>query len=246
MKNAVVVIAIGISKLIKTNLISFETYCKNTNSDLVIIDKPIYNITSNFNNKQAYPFIGEYSYLRFEKNQIYQTLDKYDRVLRLDADVVINPNTPNLFNFDDRYIYAVREDVNRGQAHSQPQITRIKKDLGNITGWNNYYFNGGVVLASKQHKEAFNISDINFNLDLGILKEQNVFNWKVRKLNYNIVDLGPNFNYFKGIDPYNFHTDSIRRKAYMVHHTVQGLDQKVKSIKRDIDYFYYNVPFPLI
>jgi|SRR6056300_521536 len=246
MKNAVVVIAIGIPKLIKTNLISFETYCRNTNSDLVIIDKPIYNITSTFNNKKAYPIMGEYSYFKFEKNQIYQTFDDYDRILRLDADIVINPNTPNLFNFDDRYIYAVREDVNSVQVQRQTQITRIKKDLGDIIDWNEHYFNGGVVLASKQHREAFNISGIDFNLDLGILKEQNVFNWKVRKLNFNIVDLGSNFNYFKGIDPDNFHTDSIRRKSYMIHHTVQGLDQKINFIKKDVNYFYYNVPFPLI
>jgi len=238
MKNAVVVVAIGIPELLKINLISFETYCRNTNSDLVIIDKPIYNIISTFNNKQVYPFMGEYNYLKFEKNQIYYTLDKYDRVLRLDADVVINPNTPNLFNFDDRYIYAVREDVNSAQAQRQTEITRIKKDLGDIIRWNEYYFNGGVVLASKQHKEVFNISNINFNLDLGILKEQNVFNWRVRKLNLNIVDLGPNFNYFKGIVPTDFYTDDIRRQAHFIHHTVQGTTNKLNFVTKDVNYFF--------
>ena len=246
MKNAVVVIAIGISKLIKTNLISFETYCKNTNSDLVIIDKPVYNITSTFNNKKAYPIMGKYNYHKFEKNQIYQIFDDYDRILRLDADVVINPNTPNLFNFDDRYIYAVREDVNSVRAQRQTQISRIKKDLGDITGWNEHYFNGGVILASKRHKEAFNILDVNFDLNLGLLKEQNVFNWKVRKLNLDVVDLGPNFNYFNGIDPDNFYTDSIRRKAYIIHHTTQGIDQKIKLLRKDMNYFYSNVDSSLI
>ena len=185
--------------------------------------------------------MGKYNYLKFEKNQIYKTFDEYDRILRLDADVVINPNTPNLFNFDDRYIYAVREDVNSVQVQRQTQITRIKEDLGNIIGWNEHYFNGGMVLASKQHKEAFNISDVDFNLDLGILKEQNVFNWKVRKLNLDIVDLGFMFNYFNGIDPDNFYTDNIRRKAYMIHHTIQGTNQKKNFIKKDIDYLYYNI-----
>lgn len=229
MKNAIVVIAIGIPEIIETTLVSFEAYAKKTKSDLIIIDKPIYNIAGTF----------KYNYMRFEKNQIYNVLSDYDRVLRLDADIVINPATPNLFLFDKKNIYAVKEDINYLRSiHTKIEIKKIQKDLGDINGWKDTYYNGGVILASKKHREVFNISDIDFSLDLGLLKEQNVFNWRAKKLKFHIEDLGPNFNFYGGMNPSNFYLDSSRRQAYFIHHTVQGWAKKQAGLAKDIEHFF--------
>ena len=174
------------------------------------------------------------------KNQIYNLFENYDKVLRLDLDIVINPEAPNYFELEDDYFYVTEEP---GRIS---EISQIKKDLGNIDSWNDFYFNGGVILASKKHKEVFNINDINFDLDLGLLKEQNVLNWKVNKLGVKIKDLGPLFNFFAGAyiggTRYNdFDNDELRRNAYFIHHTIQGNNRKILSMKKDIDFFYNKI-----
>ncbi len=232
MTNCVAVVAINGKTILNYTKPLLEQYCKRTNSDLVIIDKPLYNIKSKHKKK--------YNYLKFEKNQIYNLFENYDKVLRLDLDIVINPDAPNYFELDDNYFYVTEEPGRLSE------ISQIKKDLGNIDSWNDFYFNGGVILASKKHKEVFNINDINFDLDLGLLKEQNVLNWKVNKLGVKVKDLGPLFNFFAGayVDGvrYNdFDNDELRRNAYFIHHTIQGKNRKILSMKKDIDFLYNKI-----
>jgi len=235
MKNALVVVAIGESKLIKTTLISLEAYSNKTNSDLIIIDRPLYSIKSKFNNKSKYPGAGKYNYLKFEKNQIYDLFENYDRVLRLDHDIIINPNAPDYFLLNDDYLY-VTEEVGRTN-----EINQIKSDLGSVNSWNDFYFNGGVILASKKHKEIFNIEDINFDLDLGLLKEQNVLNWKVNNLGVKVKDLGSSFNFFAGayidgVRSNDFDNDQLRRAAHFIHYA--GQKNRLAGIKRDVAFYF--------
>jgi len=232
MTNCVAVVAINGKTILNYTKPLLEQYCKRTNSDLVIIDKPLYSIKSKHKKK--------YNYLKFEKNQIYNLFENYDKVLRLDLDIVINPDAPNYFELDEDYFYVTEEPGRLSE------ISQIKKDLGNIDSWNDFYFNGGVILASKKHKEVFNINDINFDLDLGSFKEQNILNWKVNKLGVKIKDLGPSFNFFAGayIDGvrYNdFDNNELRRNAYFVHHTGEGNHRKIYSMKKDIDFFYNKI-----
>jgi hypothetical protein len=240
MTNCVAVVAINGKPFLNYTKPLLEQYCKKTNSDLVIIDKPLYNIKGKHKKK--------YNYFKFEKNQVYNLFENYDKVLRLDLDIVIHPDAPNYFDLDDDYIYVTEE---HGRSS---EISQIKKDLGNVRwyrrrykdSWNYYYFNGGVVLASKKHKEVFNISDINFDLDLGLLKEQNVLNWKVNKLGVKIKDLGPLFNFFAGayiggVRYNDFDNDELRRNAYFIHHTIQGNNRKILSMKKDIDFLYNKI-----
>ena len=35
-----------------------------------------------------------------------------------------------------------------------------------------------------------------------------------------------------------FNVDSIRRKAYIIHHTVQGTQNKLNSMQKDMDFFF--------
>lgn len=217
MRRAVVVTAIDSDSILNLTRPLFEKYSVKTNSDLVIIDKPVYNLPN-----------GSYNYNKFEKNQVYNLFDTYDKILRLDVDVVINPNCPDYFDLDENFFYVSKD------FYREEEVKSIQKDLGFIENWSNFYFNSGVLLASKKHKEAFNISDIDFNNSLGMLKEQNVLNWKVNKLGFKVVDLGRQFNFINGP---KFENDSLRLKANFIHHTIQGSGRKVNSIKRDVNIF---------
>lgn len=214
MKYAVAVTAIsdgiGVENMLNITKPSLENYCNKTKSDLIIFTEPKLNIADKVDNIYVHPHFGAYNYLRFEKNQVYGLFDIYDKVLRLDLDIVINPAAPNYFELDDTFLYGTYESDKSS-------------------------FNGGVILASKKHKEAFNISDIDFNSDLGILKEQNVLNQRVRELNIPFKDLGSDFNFI--VNP-SFEEDDVRRKAHFIHSTYIGNKKKLASMKRDIDFFY--------
>jgi len=96
-----------------------QKYCEKTNSDLIILTEPKINKIKNnspFNN-------DKYNYLRFEKNQIYDLFETYDKILRLDVDIVINPNAPNYFELEDKFFYVTNEEVDRTS-----EILSIKKD----------------------------------------------------------------------------------------------------------------------
>lgn len=220
MKCAVAVTAIqdGFNAMLELNMPYLKNYCNKTKSDLIIFTKPKLNIADRVTNKSIHPYYGGYNYLRFEKNQVYSLFETYDKVLRLDTDIVINPDAPNYFELDSRFFYGTYES-------------------------DKSYFNGGVILASKEHKEAFNISDVDFNSELGMLKEQNVLNMKVKELNIPFKDLGPNFNFITGP---SFEQDDDRRKANFIHSTYIGEEKKLASMKRDIDFFYNKNNRPLI
>ena len=240
MKCAVVVTAItdgfDAETMLDITKPSLEKYCSRTKSDLIIIDEPKLNIADNIEIKN-HPYYGKYNYLRFEKNQVYDLFETYDKVLRLDVDIVINPYAPNYFKLEDYFFYMTEEEPDRSD-----EIKSIKRDLGEVKGWSKTYFNSGVVLASKRHKEVFNIADIDFNLELGMFKEQNVLNWKVRKLNIATKNLGRNFNFIND-GTGTFSNKKIRREADIIHHNIpimqtkKGSLGKIDSMKEDINYF---------
>lgn len=220
-RNAILVVSIGKDGKLEYSLPSFYKYADKVNADVVIITESEYNLNSKFQSR--------YNYLTFEKNQIFKYFNRYEKILRLDSDTIITPNAPNYFELDPSYLYVGREDVGSRRSHRLNQITKIKKALGDIPTWNEFYFNSGVILASSIHKGIFDISDIDFNKDLGEFKEQNVVNWKANYLNLKIKDLGKNFNYTRIYEDSN--PASGRLKADIIHYAGPqfGKEKKMQS-----------------
>ena len=86
-KNAVVVIAIGQSERWNLCRFTIKKYCEKFNLPLIVIKKKKYHLPK-FETIHGFNF--------FEKNQVYDLFDKYERILRLDWDVIITPKCPNL------------------------------------------------------------------------------------------------------------------------------------------------------
>ncbi|MFW5847698.1 MAG: glycosyltransferase [bacterium] len=188
MKNSVIVVSIGRDEHLNISLPTIENYCNKFDINLEIIKKSKWN----FKKKNGY------NYMTFEKNQVYNFYEKYDKILRLDSDIIITPNCPNLFELDDNNIYGVYEDVGSRKNNRRNQIKLVKKSCGDILDWNSGYINSGVVLASKKHKEIYNINDKIekiYDINLGDFKEQTLLNWKIRNYGYNIVNLGYKYNH---------------------------------------------------
>ncbi|MHA1491518.1 MAG: glycosyltransferase [Promethearchaeota archaeon] len=188
--NAVAVVAIGKSKVWNISKRSIKKYCEKYNLPLEIITTKKYN----FGDKDHYA-----NFNMFEKNQVYNLFNKYDRILRLDWDVIITPYCPNLFEIVPKdKIGVVFEDVGPYKQHRRGLIKKIQDSLGDL-GWRSGYFNAGVMVVSKQHKKIFHVSkkeQLEFINNLKIVnKEQTYINFIIRKLGYEICELNYKFNH---------------------------------------------------
>ena len=231
MKNAVVVVDIkqkGIHSLLQYNINALKQYSQRTRSELIIISSKILDQKYNLHKQAPYP------YLRFEKNQIYRLFKEYDRILRLDSDTMIMQNCPNYFDLDPKNMYVTREDVGSRKEPRLRQIKTIQSQLGTVEGWNSFYFNSGVILASSIHKVAFNLDNVDLSKVKGGLQEQTVLNWLTFKLKLSIVDLGPYFNFIEFFETENF---GLRKNSNIIHYAGKTNDKKVKDLKRDITNF---------
>lgn len=228
MKNLIFIVSIGRDNYLQYCLPSVKFYCKKYNIDLKVISNPLYNIPSSL----------EYNYKTFEKNQVYNYIEGYDRILRLDSDIIINPNAPNFFESDSNYIYVTYEDVGPRKVERKFEIERLKKSLGHIKNWNEGYFNSGVILFSQMHKEIFNFNLEDLGKDLGPYKEQSYLNWKVKSLGFELVNLGKDFNHLQAFE--EDWSNSNRLNASIIHYAGPQ-HSKEKKMSEDFKYFYPNL-----
>jgi len=107
----------------------------------------------------------------FQKFQISDYLDVYDRVFYLDADCLITPNCPNVFDYyDSERLTAYLESsiVSRSM-----EIINAQKALGDIVNkrkervWTDFYFNAGVMLVSRSHQNLFNKNNLTYVSGMG-------------------------------------------------------------------------------
>jgi lipopolysaccharide biosynthesis glycosyltransferase len=221
--NAISLISIGRDDYLKYCLPSVEKYCEKFNVNLELIQTKKWN----FQKK------GNYNFINFEKNQTYDLFDKYDKVLRVDSDVIFTPSCPDLFKLDSDFIYGVREDVDSRKPARLQQIKISQKSLGSIDGWNEVYLNSGIILCSSKHKEMYNISKhLNQikNVELGPYKEQTFLNWKINSLGHKVKCLDYRYNHMS-----MFEQDI--KDSFIIHYAgEQG--PKAGNMSRDYKFFY--------
>jgi hypothetical protein len=126
----------------------------------------------------------------YNKLIIGDYLEIYDRILYVDCDLIISATTPNIFDFvPDSAIGVVNESEFSDRTS---YINAVKQDLGDIPAWQTDYFNTGVMVISKTHRQLFT-HPTKFFID--IFYEQTYFNWQARKLGYEICYIDPKFNW---------------------------------------------------
>jgi lipopolysaccharide biosynthesis glycosyltransferase len=124
-----------------------------------------------------------------EKFRLFEFLGLYERVVYLDSDVIVKPDCPNLFElvpFDNFGAWL----TSRHGAGFDPLIARIQKHLPDL-GWRKTYFNGGVLVVSQQHRDAF-VKTIEYEDEM---YDRTLLNYRVQKLGYEIFDIGYKFNH---------------------------------------------------
>lgn len=127
--------------------------------------------------------------------EIYDIFGDYDRILHIDSDIVINKNCPNVFDvvpYDT--IGLVFEDKGSRLEARRLRIMKIRQRLRGDRHWTFGYFNMGVFLASKVHRDMFTrIYNLLWEADEGL--EQTHLNYQMRAFGYKYVDLGYKWNH---------------------------------------------------
>jgi len=172
----------------------------------------------------------------YEKLQIYNLFDSYERIAFLDVDVLITPVCPNLFSEVPEEYFAAFDVSKYSKVHDNA-IFLIQEKLGYID-WKDTYFNSGVMVASRAHRDIFNPNDGLLNIwskfsckeGDGTYLDQTFINYNVNRMKIPFLDLGYKFNHTTA--PKNSH---LRFKSFIIHYPGKGHRKgtKIQQLKKD-------------
>lgn len=198
MKTAVTSICFGAGNRQMRNLTfpAMLDYADRIGADFV-------NITAGYGQR----FLGN---IYYEKLQIIDLLDQYDRVIYIDTDIIIAPDCPNLASIVPVDHIGVAVASRYSDFHNQAN-NEIQKTLGEIE-WRREQrdprifqsFNAGMMVLSSQYRDALRqampAAEIwcRYQGPLDprtLLNDQTVLNYTVQKYRIPILDLGYRFNH---------------------------------------------------
>lgn len=159
---------------------------------------------------------NNYEHLGQQKYNYINLLNYYDRVLHIDADILVRENTPNLFDIvlPDEF-GGVNELPFENLDKEFPPVSRANEIINyNILGGSKsiqpkFYINVGMYLFSKIHKNIFFPGTL-----LSYFKEQSQINYRLHVDNIKMNLLPPQYNFMSlmknaGLD---------KKNAYMIHY----------------------------
>ncbi|MEA5565344.1 glycosyltransferase [Anabaena sp. UHCC 0399] len=154
-------------------------YAKKVDADFIVIDSEKLNL----------------GYLHYEKYQIYDLLERYERIIYLDTDVIVTPECPNLFEIVPEEKFGAFLVSNHTYFHDG-SIKDIQNELGNIN-WERTYFNSGVMVVSQAHRQVFSVDNnlLAWAKTKRAFIEQTILNYTIQKLGIEIHDIDYKFNH---------------------------------------------------
>ena len=201
--NAIVTIAMGepYSTLAKFTHPTIQKYAEKIGAKFIVIDKQRISQTS----------------AHFEKFQIANLLNTYNRIIYIDTDVIVREDCPNLFDLVPENKLGMFNEgaiMEREEAMKQT-ATEYGESLKN---WNKKYYNSGVMVISRMHKPLFKKPE----KELWNYYEQSYLNLMIHKQEIKMFDLDYRFNRMHALDKV---TGEHRLCSYIVHYAgiLQGL-----------------------
>jgi lipopolysaccharide biosynthesis glycosyltransferase len=220
-KCALVTINIGdkFAPMAELTIPYMEAYAQKNGMEFVIIDKI----------KQKYSM--DYS-AYWTKFQIYDLLKDYQRILYLDLDTLVYPHCPNIFEIvpEDQF-GALMENDYLDQTEEIQEFQTREKDIQ----WSRDYFNVGVMVISKVHKEIFSLEH---GKEGGKkFPEQTRINYNAQLLKIPLFRLDYRYNHMYFCGELNH-----RDKSYIFHYAGINHAVRVLLIAEDIKRFKVQRP----
>lgn len=221
-KLAVLTIAMGehYQKLSKITHPTIKHYADKIGAEFIVIDQQKISQTTP----------------HWEKFQIFNLLNVYDRILFIDTDIIIREDAPNIFD--------EVPDTELGLFNEAPWTDRSKELLidtckaydTKLDGWDGKYYNSGVMVISRCHKHLFKKPDKEvFNF-----YEQTYLNMIFALNKPKIFDISYKFNRMCCLD--RFLGDS-RLDSYFVHYAgIPNYSLVLELVPRDIAQWKLDAP----
>jgi len=201
---------------------SWDIWCKKNDCELFVLTERIYP--------------ENYMNANWHKLYVFQLLDDsgidYDQILIVDADTIIHPNAPNIFELSKRKFCAVH---NYGSYDwICRSIENYKKHLfPNVEVPLFEYFNSGIIICNKSHKNFYE-KIINFYLN-------NQEKIRILQETYHVGTDQPVLNYFVQQEkieykqlPYEWNMQDLRR--------FEILDEELTFTKIGWIYHFNGIP----
>lgn len=217
----------NIKQMTDITLPIMREYAEKCGADFKIISEPAPFMTDD--NKPHYRII-----------KVRDFLEEYDRVLLLDADMIINKDCPNIFEVvpEDK-IGSIYEDVGSRQPHRRGLIRAIQQRWGDV-GWNGGYTNAGTFLVSKQHKDIFLPNEGQYYTGWGSADVH--LSYMIHKLGFEVHRLPFQWNHM-GMFSEPWNNRANRFDSHIIHYAGggvfdAGVKNRMEQIKKDYEKIY--------
>lgn len=197
-------------------------YAMRLGADFVVIDK------QRVNNREP----------KFEKFQLYELLETYERVVYLDTDILVMPTCKSLLDIVPSYMFGAFFDseVKDNDADipewREEEIEHFQRKHGDI-GWTKTYFNSGVMVVHRRHREIFK-HDTQLHPGKRVV-DQTQINYRLQQLKYPAFDIGPRYNYFVALSASarqfdeRFHSEILHYAGYEYFYSRPSLEERIRE-----------------
>lgn len=224
MKKALFTLAIGDNPMYRAALMSFEQYAEKVGAELVVAQEMHYPITIENPRHTSSPAWTEKLY-------IGELLKEFDRVLYLDADIIIAPHAKDMFEaypaLDTMYMFNEGEHLER-----QHVIDKIFDILGPLDNWPKVngrpvYYNVGCMLISRECPlfEIATLDDLQKLCNHIQYYEQTYFNYLLHREGLKHEAIDPAFNRMDALGKEGY------RDASFIHYAGRGYTNS--TLKRE-------------
>ena len=173
---------------------SIKQYAKKINTEFLCIDN---------NNKNPH----------WNKFQIHDLLDKYNRIIYFDTDLIIRDDCPNLFDIVSEDALGLFNEGKYESRFSNLQEALSKYQVQN-NDWDGSYYNTGVMVVSQQHKNIFREPMVIHELHLF---DQSYINLLILNSKCLVHNLDYKFNRMNLMDRHNL-IGEPRQASYVIHY----------------------------
>ena len=219
-KNLVLTISVGdyYQELSKLTSPFIKKYAEKIGADFLNIDG----------------FNSEYITQKWNKFHIHDLLNKYERIIYFDIDILIREDCPNLFDIVPKNKLGM---FNEGRYAPRLEFLQQAAEYygEEIREWKGKFYNSGVMVVSRIHKQLFKLPK---GQDF-VETDQPYLNLRITNDKIEMFELDYRFNRMDILDQY---CGISRLDSYVVHYAGAPKDIQMDVMRKDIEQWKQDAP----
>ena len=182
---------------------SWQKWCDKNNAELFVIDELLLP-----NEEMAIPWQKFYIFDLLESNGV-----DYDQIMYVDADTIVHPNCPNVFEMTDRkYTFVHNEGSYDWILRSMENYSKYFFDGYMFDWW--HYYNAGLEIYNEKHRGFANkVIDFYNNNKENLMKVERAFHCGTVQTPVNFLIHLENIEY--KLLPYEYNMADMNRKELL-------------------------------